>query len=55
MKNKFINQQRERCLVEGDVRFQSCFPTRQHGVPSSPQCFHHQQAEDATSPHLPGR
>jgi len=55
MKNKFMNQQRQRSLVEGDVCFQSWFPPRQCGVPSSPLRLHHQQAEDASSPHLPGR
>lgn len=50
IKNKLINKQKERCLVQGDVRFQGCFPPRQCGVPSSPLCLHHQRAEDA-APH----
>lgn len=50
MKNKLINQQKERCLVEGDVHFQGCFPPRLCGVPSPPLCLHHQRAEDA-APH----
>lgn len=34
MKNKFVRQEKERCLVEGDVCFQSRFP------PGSMVCRH---------------
>lgn len=49
MKNKLMNQRRERCLVQVGV-----FP-KGSMVWHHPHCaFNHQQAEDVAALHLPG-